>query len=271
MENKANHSYYKNHVTVVGKGYPLLCLPGFGSANWVFNKMAEAMSGEFEMVMPDNRGMGNSPPSMGPYTMTDLAHDALQVMEDLGHQKFGVIGLSMGGFIAQVLTLAAPERVTALVLLCSTSSGPEFENHFPLMPEDQLRAIYTLDPLARARLALDAALVPFLHSRYQTIYDYLIQMRTTLPENPAEVFLQYGAVAGFMKQPLPLERIGCPVLVMSGDKDILVPPENAHLLVKKIPGAKLHFIPETDHLFFLEKAADVAKLLGDFFRQTTGD
>ncbi|MBF0152206.1 MAG: alpha/beta fold hydrolase [Magnetococcales bacterium] len=266
MEQKSRRSPFKNHVVAVGKGFPLICLPGFGSANWVFTKMAEGLSIAFEVIMPDNRGMGRSPPSPGPYSVADLAQDALQVMDDLGHERFGVIGLSMGGFIAQILTLTAPERVAALALLCTTSSGPDFENHFPLMPEDQLRAIYTLDPLARARLALDASLVPFLHARYQTIYDYLIQMRTTLPENPAEVFLQYSAVASFMKQPLPLEQIDCPVLVMSGDKDILVPPENAHLLVKKIPGAKLHFIPETDHLFFLEKADDVAGLLGDFFR-----
>ncbi|MBF0175230.1 MAG: alpha/beta fold hydrolase [Magnetococcales bacterium] len=266
MERQASRSPFKNHVTAVGKGFPLLCLPGFGSASWVFAKMAENLSGAFEVIMPDNRGMGRSPPSPGPYAMADLAQDALQVMDDLGHERFGVIGLSMGGFIAQILTLAAPERVAALALLCTTSSGPEFETHFPLMPEDQLRAIYTLDPLARARLALDASLVPFLHQRYQTIYDYMIQMRTSLPENPAEVFLQYSAVANFMKHPLPLEEIRCPVLVMSGDKDILVPPENAHLLVKKISGATLHFIPETDHLFFLEKASDVAHLLGEFFQ-----
>ncbi len=261
------HSTYKNHVVTVGEGFPLICLPGFGSANWVFAKMAEGLADTFTVVMPDNRGMGRSPPSTAPYSINDLALDALQVMDERGFERFGVIGLSMGGFIAQILTLTAPKRVAGLALLCTTSSGPEFEGHFPLMPEDQLRAIYTLDPLARARLALDASLVPFLQTRYQTIYDYLIQMRTTLPENPAEVFLQYSAVASFMKQPLPLERIRCPVLVLSGDKDILVPPENAHLLVKKIPGARLHFIPETDHLFFLEKAPDVADLLKAFFRE----
>ena len=123
---------FNGHFDLIGEGPPILCIPGFGNSNWVFNKLVKGQSRQFTFVLPDNRGMGRSPAAMQPYFMQDLAQDCINLMDDLGHEKFSVIGLSMGGFIAQLLTLMVPNRVNSLALLCSTSSGEDFKKYFHL-------------------------------------------------------------------------------------------------------------------------------------------
>ncbi|MBF0625809.1 MAG: alpha/beta hydrolase [Magnetococcales bacterium] len=255
-------------VDVTGHGPPLLCLPGFGSANWIFERWIPTLERRFTLVMPDNRGMGRSPPAVAPYGIGDLARDALEVMTRLGFERFGLVGLSMGGFIAQRLVLDAPQRVTAMALLGTTSGGPEFARHFPVMGEEQLRGIYQMKAAARARAALDPALVPYLHSHYPEVFDYLLERRAGRDEALDQILLQYRAVTEFLQHPLPLERIACPTLVLAGEQDLLVPLENGRLLAARIPGARLTVLPVTDHLFFLEDLAGVTGALTDFFFDT---
>ncbi|MBF0142383.1 MAG: alpha/beta fold hydrolase [Magnetococcales bacterium] len=255
---------FAGHWDELGEGPPMICLPGFANSNWIFQKMFPALTPHFRLILPDHRGMGRSPTTTAPYSIADLATDARELMDALGHERFLVLGLSMGGFVAQHLVLAAPERVTGLALLCTTAGGPEFQRIFPVMSADQVRAIYLLEPQERARLALDPTLLPRLHAEYPALYQFLVEMRSRNPENVAEVMRQYEAVADFLAHPLPLESIRAPTLILAGEQDRLVPLENAELLHAKIPGSRLEVIPETDHMFFLEKPEATATILRDF-------
>ena len=255
---------FLGHVDVVGQGPPVLCIAGFGSSNWVFERLIEPLQDSFRFVLPDNRGMGRSPPAIQPYRLDDLADDALHLMGDLGHDRFAVIGLSMGGFVAQLLALKAPQKLGALALLCTTSGGEDFKQLFPSMTEEQVRTIYGMDPLARAQAALAPEICPFLQTRYPDIHRYLIGERGHRPEDAAQVMLQFMAVTEFMERNLNLESIQCPTLILSGDNDLLVPLVNAELLQKKIQGSRLAIIEETDHLFFMEKRDEVAAILQSF-------
>ena len=245
----------------------MLCLSGFGSSNWIFERLAAAMGHSYQLVMPDNRGMGKSPPASRAYALDDLARDALQLMDDLGHDRFAVLGLSMGGFVAQLLALDSPRSVAAMALLCSTSGGPEFQPLFPSMTEAQVRAIHGMAPLARVQAALAPEICPLLQSRYPDVYDYIVDVRSRLPESPAQVMLQFFAVDEFMQESLPLDAISKPVLILCGDKDPIVPLANAELLHKKINHAALAVIEDTDHFFFLEKQDEVASLISTFLSE----
>ncbi len=255
---------FLGHFDVVGQGPAVLCLAGFGSSNWIFERLIAPLQDSFQFVLPDNRGMGRSPPATRPYRLDDLADDALRLMDDLGHERFAVIGLSMGGFVAQLLALQVPQRLGALALLCTTSGGDDFNQVFPSMTEEQVRAIYGMDPLARAQAALAPEICPCLLTRYPDVYNYLMGERGHRPEDAAQVMLQFMAVTGFMERTLNLESIQCPTLILSGDSDLLVPLVNAELLQKKIRGSRLAVIEATDHLFFLEKRDDVAAILKSF-------
>ena len=199
--------------------------------------------------------------------MSDLEAVVRRILLNLQEQgaRFAVVGLSMGGFVAQLLALKAPERVSALVLLCTTSGGPEFKKLFPSMTEEQVRAIYGMDPLARVQAALAPEICPLLKKRYPEVYEYVVDVRTRMPEDPVQVMLQFLAVSDFMERTLPLEDLRCPVLILTGDRDPLVPLGNAELLQKRIENAELRVIGDTDHLFFLERRDEVAAIINSFF------
>ncbi|MBF0311624.1 MAG: alpha/beta fold hydrolase [Magnetococcales bacterium] len=246
-----------------GHGSPLLCLAGFGNAHWVFDHLAEHLGNHFRLILPDNRGMGRSPPALLPYELHDLANDSLALMNHLGHKRFAVMGLSMGGFIAQLLTLAAPDQVERLLLLCTSSGGADFREIFPMPSANQVQSLYQLNPEEQVRAALSPLVMPIL-PRYPEVFDYLMQQRTRAAEKPDQILLQFLAVAHFMEQTLPLETIRCPTLLLSGDQDPIVPPANTHRLGERLPNARIHIFEETDHLFFLEKTAEVATVITGF-------
>ncbi len=255
---------FSGHWIQTGTGGPTLGLSGFASANWMLHDLLAPLGNPGCFVLPDNRGMGRSPPASGGYALADLATDGLQLMDDLGHDRFAVIGLSMGGFVAQLLTLAAPQRVRRLVLMCTSSAGALFKPFFPLMPRQQVADIYRLPPEERIRAALSPTLCPLLSTRYPQVYEEVFRQRLAHPEEVAQVLLQYDAVADFLTTPLNLSAITCPTLVLAGEQDCLVPLANAQLLVQQIPNARLVIIPDTDHLFFLEKRAEVGQEITRF-------
>ncbi len=255
---------FAGHVDLVGQGPPVLCIAGFGSSNWIFRRLIEPLQDSFQFVLPDNRGMGRSPRASRPYRLDDLAADCLDLMDDLGCGRFAVLGLSMGGFVAQLLAVQAPERLGALALLCTTSGGKDFKQLFPSMTEEQVRAIYGMDPLARAQAALAPDICPYLKTKYPDVYNYVIGVRGHQSEDAGQVMLQFLAVTAFMEKTLDLQSIQCPTLILTGDCDLLVPLSNAELLQEKIRNSSLAVIEETDHLFFLEKSDEVAAILKSF-------
>src|SRR6476659_8824058 len=108
---------------VTGEGPPLLAIMGLtGSMGhwWGFEKR---FSDRFRVITFDNRGVGATTAPAGAYSTKQLARDALGLLDHLGVEKTAVYGVSMGGMIAQELTLAAPERVTKLVLGCTSFGG----------------------------------------------------------------------------------------------------------------------------------------------------
>lgn len=254
------------HWQQTGTGLPVLCLSGFASSHWMLYDLLEPLRNQGCFILPDNRGMGQAPPAQTGYVLEELAADALQLMDRLGHQQFAVLGLSMGGFIAQLLTLAVPQRVRQLVLLCTSSAGAAFKPLFPILPRQQVAELYKMPPAERIRAALSPTLCPVLTSHYPALYETILQKRLANLEDPTQVLLQYDAVAAFLEQSLPLAEIHCPTLVLAGADDCMVPVANAHLLAQQIPNAKLTILPDTDHLFFLEKRAEVAAHIGNFLR-----
>jgi len=106
-----------------GKGYPLLMITGLGSNLDLWNpRMVEELSKHFKLVLFDNRGTGRTDISNKEYTMKLFADDTMGLMNALGISKAHVLGLSMGGMIAQELAINYPEKVSK-VILCSTHCG----------------------------------------------------------------------------------------------------------------------------------------------------
>jgi 3-oxoadipate enol-lactonase len=93
--------------------------PSLGTTWEMWDGLASELSSTYHVVRFDTRGHGRSPVPPGPYTMVDLASDVEALADSLDIERFAVVGLSLGGAIAQQLALTSPSRLTAAVLCCT--------------------------------------------------------------------------------------------------------------------------------------------------------
>lgn len=257
------HGEAKIHVEIRGNGAPILGLAGFGCSHWIFNHWTTPLEDSYCLLLPDNRGMGRSEPSQQAYSVADLADDAESVIEQYSDQPAVVMGISMGGFIAQSLAIQSPSKVHSLILMCTSSGGPGF---FPL-PETSrttLQRFYNLSPEVRAQQALDQTTHPGFRTREPHLFARTLKDRMAHTAAWDQVSLQYDAVQKFMEHPLPISDIAVPTLILTGAEDRYVDPRNASVLAQKIPGAELRVIPDADHLFFLEKPDQTVDAIRQF-------
>ena len=152
------------HYERRGNGAPLLLIQGMGanSTHWGEPFLRE-LERDFELLLYDYRGVGRSGPLEGPLTVAGLAADALALLDALEVADAHVLGISMGGMVAQELALAAPERVRALMLGCTTCGGSQSKTTAPEIVqrltaaalsrdrERMLRAGFEVDRLAPPR------------------------------------------------------------------------------------------------------------------------
>ena len=237
-----------------GEGAPLLLIHGLGYARWGWEPVVEPLARSFDVILFDNRGIGESDAPPGPYTAAELAADALQVLDEAGVERAHVLGTSLGGMVAQELALAAPERVDRLVLACTTPGGPE---SFP-MPEQTVKLL-TSGP-RRLRQFVENALAP--EPRPEIVERILAPPRS---DRPAARGLEAQAAAGAAFDALDrVEAIGAPTLILHGTEDVVVDSRNTALLAlgSRTPGVEL--FPGCGHLFFWEQPERFVEVVTEF-------
>ncbi len=225
-----------------GEGAPLLLIHGLGYARWGWEPVVEPLTRSFDVLLFDNRGIGESDAPPGPYTAAELAADALQVLDEAEVERAHVLGTSLGGMVAQELALTAPERVDRLVLVSTTPGGPE---SFP-MPE-QTVALMTSG--ATLRQFVENALAPDADGE---LVEQILRHR----ERTAQPFDAWSAqaAAGATFDALDrIEAIAAPTLVLHGTEDAVVDSRNTALLALRIPDARVELFPGGGHLFFWEQ------------------
>ncbi len=242
---------------------PMLCLSGFGCSHYNFIELEKDLGADWPMVLIDNRGMGKSSPVSEDYSLEEVVQDALEVMDQLGHKEFHLMGISMGGFLSQLLTLKHPERVLSLTLMCTTSGGDEFIP-MPEMTEEMLKGFYALPEPTRTESAVVATVHPTLKEKAFGRFQSIVELRRSHPVEVDQVLKQKRAVDKFLLNKLPLESIAVPTLVMTGAEDRFVSPKNGEMIHQRIKNSQFVSIPETDHLFFLEKPRQVGAAVKSF-------
>lgn len=249
---------------LLGTGEPLLLIGGFGMTREFWGGLPLALSERFRVVSYDNRGSGKSSVPAEPFTIADMAADAIGLMDSLQIQSACIFGVSMGGMIAQMLCAGYPTRVRRAILGCTTHGGP---NGIPSPPE----AEKTFEALADPSLSPEAAarmLIPvlfgstFITGTPERVEAY-IRICVEHPQTKSGAIGQMAALMGFDAEK-ELDGIRTPVLVVTGDEDMLIPQENSMLLARKIPDARLETIAGAGHNFFFEKPDATAALIEGF-------
>jgi len=236
----------------------VLLLMGLGgqSADWG-EQFPGSLAKKHRVVMLDNRGTGDSSRTRTPFSLEDLARDALRVLDAIGVERAHVLGLSMGGMIAQTMSLDHPERVDRLVLL-STFAGttmvapPSGSALALMMPMPGMRP----DEIVRARVRGIAA--KGFGDRSPEIIEMLVAQALDKPIPMTIYGMQIQALLSSDRS-RELAKIRAKTLVVHGDEDPLVPFENGRRLATSIPGARLSVLAGCGHLPMWESPDELAR------------
>lgn len=242
---------------------PLLIITGItdytAKAAWQVGGLAN----DFHVITFDNRGAGRSAPIPEGYTAANMADDAAAVLAALGNASAHVFGFSMGGMVALNLVLNHPDRVRRLVLGCTSAGGAYWTG-----PDEQVLQllINQVDSGDSRQDYYDSnwiSLSDGFAAERPDVVERLADISVANPQTPAGRAGQFQAilshdVAG------RLGDIDHPALVLHGDADRLIPPQNGRLLARSLPNAELILYPGAGHLFFIERAEEVNRDIGRF-------
>ena len=226
-----------------GSGFPLLLINGLASAMDTWNPpVIAALSRHFRVIVFDNRGTGYSGASVEPFSVPLFAKDAAGLMDALRITRAHVLGFSMGACIAQELALAFPEKVDRLILIAGDCGGAEAVRTDPDVFARLIDKSGTIEDVVNRMFPL---LFPPAWLATHDPFRYCPEVyETTSTENAAR---QLAAFSTWPGSCLPLGAIRSRTLVIAGDADAVVPPENSRLLAGKIPGAEFAIFPGAGH------------------------
>jgi 3-oxoadipate enol-lactonase len=243
-----------------GSGPPLLLIMGMsGTALHWGEPFLELLRASFEVIVYDHRGVGESTRVEGAFTIADLAEDAAGLLTALELDSAHVLGISMGGMIAQELVLAQPERVRTLALGCTFCGGEG----------SSLASLEVLQRLSHGMMSGDRELAR------QIAWEVNVSAEKAADETAAAAFADISrrravAAAVIMSQMRAIGRhntserlstVSTPTLVMHGSADQMIPASNGALIASLIPGARLEIFDGVGHLFFWEVPERAAELI----------
>jgi pimeloyl-ACP methyl ester carboxylesterase len=263
---KAKVNDVQIYYEVQGDGFPLVMIMGL-SANidWWDPRMIQELSKNFKTVMFDNRGAGRTDLPKRECTIKLFADDTAGLMDALKISRAHVVGVSMGGMIAQELALNYPEKVEKLVL-CSTNCGGEKSIQASTEVLEMLTADRGgLSPEEIARMTIPLLLTKAFIDKNPDFVELIIQQILRAPISNEAFMRQLIACMNFNTCDR-LAQIKAPTLVLHGKRDILIPPENGSILAKAIPKAKLAYFENSAH-GLIEEMEKVLPVLVDFLSE----
>ena len=235
-----------------GAGSPLVILHGATGANW--SPFMMELAKQFEVIVPEHPGFGESDTPDWLDTIHDLAYFHLDLLKELKLDGVHLVGISLGGWVAAELAVRSTQQLASLTLAGAAGlyvPGVEQMDPFLCSDEQRLRAFFYDQ-----------------HRADETI------VRALRPENEDAALKNRTIVAKLTWQPRAhdphlhkwLHRIDVPTLLVWGDHDRMFPKEHAFAYQRLIPNAKVTIVPECGHVPHIEKpdvfAAEIEAFLG---------
>jgi len=249
-----------------GEGEPLLLVHGLGYDRRGWGPLPDLLAQELRVLLIDNRGVGESDFPPGPYTVAELAADAVAVLDAAGIERAHVLGVSLGGFIAQEIALSYPSRVDRLVL-CSTSPGGPNQHPMPAAGVEAFGRFPTMEREAGLRLMVENSLGARAVRERPELVDEVYAYRLACAP-PVEAWQAQLAAALAFDSYDRLPEISASTLVLHGGGDTVIDARNGELLAERIPDAELHLVPERGHLLVWEEPELVTPIVLEFLRRS---
>jgi pimeloyl-ACP methyl ester carboxylesterase len=229
--------------------------------------LVDTLAGSREVIVVDNTGVGLSSGTV-PRNITQMARDAIAFLDALGLTEIDLLGFSIGGFVAQELTLLRPALVRRLVL---AATGPQGGGQLMHGWISDVAAVAKAQPASADRLVW--LFFSPSESSQQKGREYLQRMSARREgrdrDNGPEVAqAQYDAIVEWgIPEPSKLARLAGitqPTLVANGDNDIMIPTVNTHILGQHLPNARVRIYTDAGHGFLFHFPAEFAALVARF-------
>lgn len=253
-----------------GHGTPIVLIAGYVSDVTSWNRhFLAALAQHHQVIVFNNRNVGKSVVRNNHYSSHDLANDTHQLIQKLKLRKPAVLGISMGGMIAQQLVVDYPEQIGQLILINTAMSGrysvkpgENTENEMLDIPKNKyllyIFAVNHFFPVEwRARMSVDILFNRFQPEQFSddNLATIISLQRTLLTE-----WVENDSTA------TRLSQIHIPVLILNGLADSVIPPKNSELLANKIPRAQLKRWREGGHGIIFQYPEAMAKEVNLFLR-----
>jgi pimeloyl-ACP methyl ester carboxylesterase len=254
------------YYEITGNGPPLTMIMGLGCSARQWQWMLPVLTGSFQVITFDNRGVGRTSKPDMEYTTDLFADDICALLNTLGIDKTHLFGVSVGGMIAQKFALKYPEMVDRLVLGCTM---PNFYHLPPLAEDSQRMQESQLLPLEKS---VEVMLRLFLTEHFfKENPDQAAKLKEVMliekEEQGEDAFLRQLGAAMNHNTLEQVKNIKAPTLVITGDLDPIAPVENARFLTEKIPNNTLVEIPGVRHAFWVERFEAFCDIIIKFLSQ----
>ena len=234
-----------------GAGEPLMLVMGLGADHLAWGFQFPVFAERYRVIAFDNRGAGQTDAPDHPYTTRMMADDTVGLMDALGIERAHVLGVSMGGMIAQEIALNHPQRVRSLQLHCTLGR-----------PDPYLQAQLSAGRVQRRTLTREEAMraghlwlfAPVTYGERPELVEMILQSALANPHPMSLTGFERQCDAVQTHDALDrVTAIRCPTLISVADQDILVPPRFSRALADRIPGAELRVIEGAGHGYFWER------------------
>ena len=251
-------SYYE----LAGKGDPIVLLPGLGATAHIWDSALVHLAESFSVVRFDNRGVGRSVCKRQPVTLNDYSADLVELLDFLQLDRAHVLGLSLGGMIAQRFAIDHPSRVNRLVLVsCANRFGPYLREMLAVIGQAVRR--FPARVYARTMSLLTVG-PPYLDTDPSRINMHVEEhMKRAIPRSAVAQQLRCLAAS----DPNPSEYdIHAPTLVIAGEHDVLIPHCYAEQMANDIPGSRFVLVSKVGHNPFKECPERILPTIVDFLQ-----
>ncbi len=235
----------------MGKGFPVFLLHGYPLNHHIWKPVAERLKDHARVILPDLRGMGQSPVPEGEYSMRLQAEDVHHLMERLGIQKAILVGHSMGGYISLAFARAYPQCLGGLAMVASQAEADS--------PEKRQGRYISIEEVGRKGVkSVARKMLPRLTQRK----DLEPELTDMILKTSKKGII--GALKGMAERPNTLEWLGeitVPAVVIAGAEDVNIPIERGRTMAQMLSRGWLVEVPGAAHLPMLEEPQIVSDAL----------
>ena len=234
-----------------GKGMPLVLIHGYPLDHSIWNETISQLENDFDLILPDVRGFGESSTVDAPYTLSDIANDLAALLDSLGVERTTLAGHSMGGYIALAFAKAFPERVTGLALVSSQTASDT--------PERKEGRYKTAADVSQKGVQIVADGMTDKLTPNQSVRDVIRPL--IAKQSVAGVTGALKAMAEREDLTSFLASFGQPLVLIHGDADELIPVERAREIKSLVPSAHLVELRGGGHMPMMEMPVETATAL----------